>query len=91
MKLCNQCHSILWPYAIAIFIAGVTAFLTWLFLGYIEFDTAEQIMGAIGAFLAVGATLSHYMVACMEQRCQHEHKLKKGQQKLRIPSRPVGV
>jgi hypothetical protein len=62
---------------IAAFLAVFAAFLTWLTLGYSEFDATEQIIGAIGMFLVAGATLSHYMMTCMERHCHHhEHHAK---------------
>jgi ABC-type nickel/cobalt efflux system permease component RcnA len=55
----------------ALFIATVIASLTRLMLG---FTGAEPIEGAIGTalvFVAVGATLVHYVRACMRRHCRH--------------------
>lgn len=74
MRICKQSWYVIWPYLIAVFIAGFAAFLTWLTLGYSEFDETERIIGAIGMFLIVGATLSHYMMSCMERHCYNSYK-----------------
>lgn len=71
MKLCAQCHQTPWPYLLALFLAGFAAFLTWLTLGYSEFDPTERVLWSIGVFLAVDTTLTHYMMACMKRHCRH--------------------
>lgn len=75
MKICEQCQSASWPYLVAVFIAGVTSFLTWLTLGYsgFGFDATERILVAVGMLLAVGASLISYMTACMQRHCHHNH------------------
>ncbi|KOR30991.1 hypothetical protein TI05_13165 [Achromatium sp. WMS3] len=73
IKICSQCQYAFWPYLVALFIAIFAAFLTWLTLGYSEFDATERIIGAIGMFALAGTTLSYYMTSCMERHCNHHH------------------
>jgi formate-dependent nitrite reductase membrane component NrfD len=74
MKLCAQCHNTVWPYLIALFIAGVTAFLTWIILGYSDFDAIERILIAAGIFLGTSVALAYYMMVCMQRHCHHHHQ-----------------
>ncbi len=70
MKLCRQCHSLVLPFFVVFFVAGVSAYLTWLTPSYSEVGTTELIAGSVGVFLAVAATLLHY-VSCMKRHCRH--------------------
>ncbi|KOR30701.1 hypothetical protein TI04_04540 [Achromatium sp. WMS2] len=94
MKFCIKCHTTLWPYLIALFIAGFAAFLTWLTLSYSEFDPTEKMLIASGTFLMVAATITHYMIACMERHCRHDQDYKgkkRRPHKIGNRQRPVGV
>lgn len=73
MKICAKCYSAIWPYLIALFIASITGFLTWLILGYSDFDATEQIFIAAGMFLVTGVSLAHYMMICVQRHCHHNH------------------
>jgi len=74
MNFCAKCHFTIWPYLIAVFIAGVTAFLTWVILGYSDFDVIERTLIIVATFLATGVSLSYYMMMCMQRHCHHNHK-----------------
>lgn len=52
-------------------IAGVIAFMTWLTLGFAQLGETVQMVGTVGAFVAVEGTLVHYVVACMRRHCHH--------------------
>jgi hypothetical protein len=54
-----------------VFVAGVSAFLTWLTLSYSEVETMILVAGSGGVFLAVFATLLHYVISCMKRHCRH--------------------
>jgi hypothetical protein len=73
MKFCPECSKSPLPFVMAFFLAGVSSFLTWLTLTYSQFDTLERIAGTALVFVAVGATIVHYMLACMRRHCRHDH------------------
>lgn len=91
MKICAKCHLAFWPYLIALFIASVTAFLTWLILGYSDFDTTEQILIAAGMFMLTGVSLTHYMMICMQRHCHHHNHAFRHSNTFRSRQRQVGV
>jgi hypothetical protein len=72
MKLCPECSNSPLPFLMALFVAGVSAFLTWLTLTYSQFGTVERIAGTMLVFVAVGTTIVHYMLACMRRHCRHD-------------------
>lgn len=74
MKLCPQCDNSPWPFVMVVFISGVITFLTWLTLGFAGANTAQAAIGALLAFLAVGTTLVHYVLACMKRHCRHNRR-----------------
>jgi hypothetical protein len=71
MKLCPKCSSTPWPFLLVIFIAVVSAFLTWLTLSYSGVGTVGVIAGSGGVFVAVLATLLHYVISCLKRHCRH--------------------
>ncbi|WP_089724084.1 hypothetical protein [Candidatus Thiosymbion oneisti] len=71
-KLCRKCSSPALPFFVVFFVAGVSAYLTWLTLTYSGVGKIELIAGSVGVFLAVGATLLHYVVSCMKRHCRHD-------------------
>ena len=71
MKLCPTCNTSPWPFAVVLFISAVIAFLTWLMLGFAGADLVQSIAGTALAFVAVGATMLHYVLACMKRHCRH--------------------
>lgn len=73
MKLCSECRKTPWPFAFALFIAGVTAFLTWLMLSESDFGMTERMIGTGVIFLAATATLFHYVLSCLRRHCRHDH------------------
>jgi len=74
MKLCPQCDNSPWPFVMVVFISGVITFLTWLTLGFAGANTVQAAIGALLAFLAVGTTLVHYILACMKRHCRHDRR-----------------
>jgi hypothetical protein len=54
-------------------IASVIAFVTWLILGLTMIETLPRAAITGGVFIAVGATLVHYVVGCVKRHCRHEH------------------
>jgi|GEM_PF-1183633 len=71
MKLCRKCNSSVLPFFVVFFVAGVSAYLTWLTLIYSGVGRTELIAGSVGVFLAVGVTLLHYVISCMKRHCHH--------------------
>lgn len=71
MKLCKTCFSSPWPFIMVTAIAIMTGFVTWLTLGLSQ--PGPQLRLAVGliAFVAVEATLIHYVVSCMRRHCRH--------------------
>ncbi len=60
------------------FISTMIAFVTWLMLGYAQGSPLVQILGTFGVFVAIGATMLHYVLSCMRRHCaqlghQHHH------------------
>jgi hypothetical protein len=72
MKLCPQCSNSPWPFGMALFIAAIIAFLTWLMLGFAGANPMEEAIGTALVFVAVGATLVHYVLGCMRRHCRHD-------------------
>jgi hypothetical protein len=70
MKLCKTCFSSPWPFVLMTVIAAVTGFVTWLTLGLSQPEPALRIAMSAGAFLAVEATLVHYVISCMRRHCR---------------------
>jgi hypothetical protein len=70
MKLCPKCGSA-WPFVVVFFVAGVSAYLTWLTLAYSELGMMKLIVGSGAVFLAVLGTLLHYVISCMKRHCRH--------------------
>jgi CDP-diglyceride synthetase len=73
MKLCSRCRKTPWPFLFALFIAGITAFLTWLMLTLSDFSMTERLIATALIFLAAAATLMHYVLSCMRRHCRHDH------------------
>lgn len=71
MKLCPKCESSPLPFMMVFIIASLSAFVTWLTLAYSQAGPIECIGGSALAFLAVGATLLHYVLTCMKRHCRH--------------------
>lgn len=71
MKLCKTCFASPWPFVLMTVIAAMTGFITWLTLGLQQPDPQLRIAIAVIAFVAVEATLIHYVIACMRRHCRH--------------------
>ncbi|NBC48006.1 MAG: hypothetical protein GVY22_08450 [Gammaproteobacteria bacterium] len=71
MKLCKTCFSSPWPFVLMTVIASMTGFITWLTLGLSQPDPQLRIAVAVIAFVAVEATLVHYVICCMRRHCRH--------------------
>lgn len=69
MKWCGACRKKPWPYALALFIAGFIAFVTWLTLAAAGLRP-QAIMGwTLGAFLSATSVLFAYLTACIRRHC----------------------
>ena len=73
MKLCADCRKTPWPYVIALFIAGFTAFLTWLTLASAGINPNENRWWTAGMFLGVFGLIMTYMLSCMRRHCRHDN------------------
>ncbi|MCF7991659.1 MAG: hypothetical protein K9M02_14540 [Thiohalocapsa sp.] len=74
MKFCRECNTSVLPYAMVVLISGTIGFLTWLTLGLSEPPAMVRIGASIGVSLAVGATLTHYVISCMRRHCRHQER-----------------
>ena len=72
MKLCTQCDGSPWPFVMVLFITSVLAFVTWIMLSFAGADPIPALVGTALAFVAVGATMLHYVLACMKRHCPHD-------------------
>jgi hypothetical protein len=52
-------------------IAVMAAFVTWLTLGLSQPELELRIAITVIAFVAVEATLVHYVISCMRRHCKH--------------------
>ena len=73
MKLCPECSKSPWPFVMVFFLASVSGFITWLTLSYSQLGLLERVGGTALIFIAVGATLLHYVLSCMRRHCRHDH------------------
>lgn len=78
MKLCPQCNGSPWPFVMVLFMASLLAFVTWLMLSFAGADPMQAAVGTAVAFVAVGATMLHYVLACMKRHCRHGGNLVSG-------------
>jgi hypothetical protein len=72
MKLCPECSSSPWPFAVVPFISTFVAFLTWLMLGFAGGNPTETVVGTALAFVATGGTVLHYVRCCIKRHCRHD-------------------
>lgn len=73
MKLCKDCRSNPWPYAILLFLSVMVAVLTWLTLSTAGLPTHAIRAGSGLAFLGMALVLLVYMVNCMRRHCGDHH------------------
>ena len=71
MPFCPKCERPFWPFLMILTITSVIACLTWLILGLSAFDPVARLLVAVGVFVAVGATLLHYVLSCLRRHCRH--------------------
>jgi hypothetical protein len=71
MKICSKCNGSPWPFLLVFAIASVAGFMTWLTLGLSVSEMPIQVAAGALAFLAVGATLLHYVLSCLKRHCHH--------------------
>lgn len=74
MNLCPKCNPPAWTFAVIFTITCVIAFVTWLMLGLSAIAPWPRAAIAGGAFLAVGATLIHYVISCVRRHCRHDEQ-----------------
>ena len=74
MRFCTECRKTPWPFAIAMFIAAFTAFLTWLTLAAAGIDAEANRWWTVGVFVGVFGLLTTYMYSCMRRHCRHDNQ-----------------
>lgn len=72
-SLCPQCRNSPWPYLMVLFLAGFSAFLTWLIATFANLAVPERFIASLLAFLVVGGGLLAYVISCMRRHCRHAH------------------
>lgn len=72
MKLCSECRRTPLPYIVPLFVAGFSAFLTWLTLSVAGIDPQANRWWTAGVFLGVLGLLMGYMVSCIRRHCTHQ-------------------
>ncbi|KAA6184691.1 hypothetical protein F2Q65_11340 [Thiohalocapsa marina] len=78
MKLCPGCDTSPLPFVMVTLIAGIVGFITWLILGLSDLEPLLRLATAVAAFLAIGATLLHYVISCLRRHCQHRQRFERG-------------
>ena len=73
MKLCPKCSRSLWPFVVIFAITSLIASMTWLVLGLSTLPDVARLASAILVFFAVGGTLLHYVLSCLNRHCRHSH------------------
>ena len=76
MKLCADCNSKLWPFAIVLLVAGFSAFLTWLTVSTTDASKTTVGLASLAVFVGVSGLLSGYMLRCLRRHCRdddHSH------------------
>lgn len=72
MRLCAECRSKIWPYAIVILVASFSGFITWLTMSVTgASETAIRMVSAC-VFVGVGGLLLGYMLCCLRRHCRHD-------------------
>ena len=56
------------------FISAVVTFLTWLMLSLSGLERVSRLLASAAVFVAVGSTLTHYVVGCMKRHCHHDRE-----------------
>lgn len=74
MKFCTECDNSPLPYLMVALIATIVGLMTWLTLGLSDYEPLVRIGGSVLVFLAVGGTLLHYVVSCIQRHCQHKQR-----------------
>ncbi len=72
MRLCAECRSKVWPYAIVILVASFSAFLTWLTMSATGASETAIRMVSASVFVGVGGLLLGYMLCCLRRHCRHD-------------------
>ncbi|RKT45423.1 hypothetical protein [Thiocapsa rosea] len=74
MKLCPKCSRSPLPFVMVMLISSVLAFITWLVLGLSQVEPTLRLAAGAAVFLAVGATLLHYVLSCLKRHCRHDQE-----------------
>jgi hypothetical protein len=72
MKLCPQCDHSPLPFIMVFLTAAISTFATWLVLGLSIPDLVPRVAATGLTFVAVGATLLHYVFSCLKRHCTHK-------------------
>lgn len=73
--LCPQCRASPWPFLVVLFLATLTAFLTWLITTFANLSFKQCILASLLMFLGVTAGLLAYVISCIRRHCRHGHPL----------------
>ena len=72
MNLCSECRRTPWPFLFITFISVVVASITWMMLDLAQLQAGVRLSVSGLVFLAVAATLSHYVMSCMRRHCRSQ-------------------
>lgn len=72
MRLCADCHSKIWPYAIVVLVATFSAFITWLTMSVTGASVTTVRIVSVSVFLGVGGLMLGYMLCCLRRHCRHD-------------------
>lgn len=75
MNLCAACRRKPWPFALALFIAGFIAFVTWFTLAAAGLQSQAQLLWTLVAFFIATALLFGYITGCIRRHCHHDKHL----------------
>ena len=70
MSLCSECRRTPWPFLFIGFISLMVAFITWMMLDLAQLQAGVRLAVSGLVFLAMAATLSHYVMNCMRRHCR---------------------
>jgi hypothetical protein len=55
-------------------LAGIITFITWLMLSYAQTAPLTRLIACVVVFLAVGFSLTQYVLTCLRRHCPHRHQ-----------------
>lgn len=88
--LCPKCSRSPLPFVMVILIASVLAFTTWLTLSLSQLESMHRLAAAVLVFIAVGGTLLHYVIRCLQRHCRHDRAHRHDHTHREPPDRSLG-